>query len=280
MEKIGLVVEGGGMRCIFTAGVLDYFMHKGITFPYIAAVSGGAAAASCYVARQPERQKKCLIDLYMKYRYISLKNWMTKKNMIDYKLLFEDFSYDILPFDFDTFFKSETECEIVTSNLLTGEANYFVEKESKKRLIDICHASSTIPVISQTVQVDGVPMLDGGICDPIPIHRAMEKGCTKNVVVLTRNPGRRSPYTNLPIPPFLYGKYPNIRQKMKTRGQLYNEQMKFIEEKQKSGDILVIQPMKKLKVTAVERDTAKMMRLYKEGWECAKSIHAFLDKCK
>ena len=277
MEKTGLVLEGGGMRCIFTAGVLDYFMDNGIEFDYVAAVSCGAANAACYLSRQRGREKNCLTDMLDKYKYISLKNWVTKKNLIDYKMLFEDLSYEgEIPFDFDTYFGNPTECEMVTSNLLTGEAMYLDERHDKERLTKICHASCTIPVISQTMFVDGIPMLDGGICDPIPIHRAIEKGCTRNVVVLTRNSGRRSPYTNLPIPPFVYGKYPNIRPKMRTRGRLYNEQMEFIEQKEKAGEILVIQPLKKLKVSAVERNTKKLEELYREGYECAERIKEFL----
>lgn len=278
MEKTGLVLEGGGMRCVFTAGVLDYFMDHHITFDYVAAVSAGAAAAACYLANQPTREKQCLIDLYKKYRYISLKNWITKKNMIDYKLIFDDFSFKILPFDFQTYFNNPTQCEMVTSNCRTGEANYLDERQSPERLTAICRASCAIPIVSQIADVDGEPMLDGGISDPIPVHRALEQGCTKTVVVLTRNPGRRSPYTNIPIPPILFHKYPKIRAKMRTRGRLYNEQMAFIEEKQEKGELLVIQPMKKLKASAVERNIDKLQALYEEGYECAKSIHDFLEK--
>lgn len=273
-EGVGLVLEGGGMRCVFTAGVLDYFMDHDIEFPYVVGVSGGACNALCYLAHQPRREKQCLIDLYEKYRYISVKNWITKKSMFDLDLVIDEFSQSILPFDYNAYFNNPTECEIVASNCLTGEPVYLDERKSPMRLGQICKASCSLPVITQKQYVDGVPMLDGGISDPIPIHRAIEKGYKRNVVVLTRNPKRRSPFTNLPIPPGIFGK--QITSKMRYRGRDYNNVMQFIEDKEQSGEVLVIQPLKKLKVSAVEQNLDSLRELYEEGYECAKVIHEFL----
>lgn len=273
-NDVALVLEGGGMRCVFTAGVLDYFLDHDIEFPYVVGVSGGACAAACYIAHQPRRQKQCLIDLYEKYHYISLKNFFTKGNMFDLDMVIDEFSNTILPFDYDTFFASRHQREFVASNCLTGEAAYLDERSSRKRLTQICKASCAVPVVTKKQYVDGIPMLDGGISDPIPIRRAISKGYTKNVVVLTRNPHRRSPFTNLPIPPGIFKK--EITKKMRHRGRDYNEVMEFIEAQAEKGDTLVIQPLKKLKVSSVEKNIDRLNDLYQEGYECAKAIHQFL----
>ena len=270
------MLEGGGMRCVFTAGVLDYFMDHDIYFPYVVGVSGGACNAVCYVARQRGREKACLIDLYEKYHYISLKNWITKRSMFDFHLVFDEFSYGDFPFDFNTYFHSPIVCETVTSNCLTGQAEYLDERKDEQRLTAICKASCSLPVIMQQQQVDGVPMLDGGICDPVPIRRAMETGHRRNVVVLTRTPGHRSPYTHLPIPSFMFSDA--IRPRMADRGKRYNETLAFVEEERRQGNALVIQPQNKLKVTAVGGEIPDLRELYEEGYEAAKAIHAFLEK--
>lgn len=277
MDKIGLVLEGGGMRCVFTAGVVDYFMDHNIVFPYVAGVSAGAGNALCYLAHQPRREKQCLIDLYEKYHYISLKNLIVKHSLFDFDLVFDEFSKNILPFDFDTFFNNkETECEIVTSNCVTGEANYYSEHESPDRLNQICKASCSLPVIMPMRVVDGYPMLDGGISDPVPLQRAISKGCKRNVVVLTRPYGHVSKLTNLPLPSFLFHKYPKIRAKMIDRGKRYNEQLRMIEEMERKGEVLVFRPKAPMMVSTVERNTDRLRQLYAEGYEAAKTIHAFL----
>ncbi|MCQ2192056.1 MAG: patatin family protein [Paludibacteraceae bacterium] len=274
VEGVGLVLEGGGMRCVFSAGVLDYFMDHDIEFPYVAGVSGGACTALCYLAKQPRRQKQCFIDLYEKYHYIGIKNFITKRNFFDLDMVVEEFGTTIIPFDFETYFNNPIECEVVASNCLTGEADYFDERKSPKRLMQIAKASCSVPVVTRKQYVDGVPYLDGGISDPVPLFRAISKGYKRNVVVLTRNAGRRSPFTNIPIPPGIFGR--EITKKMRYRGRDYNNLMKVIEEKAASGEVLVIQPQKKLKVSAVERNIDRLRELYEEGYECAKAIHAYL----
>lgn len=274
VDGVGLELEGGGMRCVFSAGVLDYFMDHNIEFPYVAGVSGGACAAACFLAHQRGRHKQCLIDLYEKYHYVSFKQFFTKGAVFDLDLVVDDFSNSILPFDYDAYFANPVQREIVASNCETGEAVYFDERESRERLLAICKASCAVPVVTKKQYVDGVQMLDGGVCDPVPLRRAIEKGFKRNVVVLTRNPKRRSPFTNIPIPPGIFGAA--ITEKMRHRGRDYNNLMQFIEDKAKTGEVLVIQPLKKLKVSSVERNIDHLKELYQEGYECAKAIHQFL----
>ena len=274
VDGVGLVLEGGGMRCVFTAGVLDYFMDHDIEFPYVAGVSGGACAAACYLSHQRGRQKKIFIDFFKRFKIISLSQFFTKGAVFDLDLAVDRISKKILPFDFDAFFANPVEREFVASNCNTGEAVYFDERQSRQRLIDICKASCAVPVVTKKQFIDGVQMLDGGVCDPVPIKRAISKGYKRNIVVLTRNPHRRSPYTNLPIPLGIYGTA--ITKKMRHRGRDYNNLMQFIEAKAETGEVLVLQPLKRLKVTSIEKDTDRLLELYEEGYECAKAIHAYL----
>ena len=190
-NRSGLVLEGGGMRGVFTCGVLDNFMDRGIRCPYTIGGSAGACNGLSYMSGQRGRAKYSNIDLLEKYNYIGLKYLLKKRNIMDFDLLFLLFPEHILPYDFDANFSSPERFVMVTTNCLTGEANYFEEKQDKERDIDIVRASSSLPFVCPIVYVDNVPMLDGGIVDSIALMHAGKDGCNRNVVVLTRNRGYR-----------------------------------------------------------------------------------------
>ena len=268
-DRSGLVLEGGGMRGVFTCGVLDNFMDRGIRFPYTIGVSAGACNGLSYMSRQRGRARYSNIDLLEKYNYIGLKHLLKKRNIMDFDLLFEDFPEHILPYDYDTYFRSPERYVMVTTNCLTGEANYFEEKRDPKRVIDIVRASSSLPFVCPIAYVDGIPMLDGGIVDSIPLLRARSDGFTHNVVVLTRNRGYRKESKDLKVPPFLYRKYPKVREALSRRCRVYNEQLELVERMEDEGEITVIRPLKPVVVDRIERDVRKLSELYEEGYECA-----------
>lgn len=268
-DRSGLVLEGGGMRGVFTCGVLDNFMDRGIRFPYTIGVSAGACNGLSYMSRQRGRARYSNIDLLEKYNYIGLKHLLKKRNIMDFDLLFEDFPEHILPYDYDTYFRSPERYVMVTTNCLTGEANYFEEKRDPKRVIDIVRASSSLPFVCPIAYVDGIPMLDGGIVDSIPLLRARSDGFTHNVVVLTRNRGYRKESKDLKVPPFLYRKYPKMREALSRRCRVYNEQLELVERMEDEGEITVIRPLKPVVVDRIERDVRKLSELYEEGYECA-----------
>ena len=268
-DRSGLVLEGGGMRGVFTCGVLDNFMDRGIRFPYTIGVSAGACNGLSYMSRQRGRARYSNIDLLEKYNYIGLKHLLKKRNIMDFDLLFEDFPEHILPYDYDTYFRSPERYVMVTTNCLTGEANYFEEKRDPKRVIDIVRASSSLPFVCPIAYVDGIPMLDGGIVDSIPLLRARSDGFTHNVVVLTRNRGYRKESKDLRVPPFLYRKYPKMREALSRRCRVYNEQLELVERMEDEGEITVIRPLKPVVVDRIERDVRKLSELYEEGYECA-----------
>ena len=242
-ECTGLVLEGGGMRGVFTCGVLDYLMDRDIRFPYTIGVSAGACNGLSYASRQRGRAKYSNIDLLEKYNYIGLKHLLKKRNILDFDLLFNEFPEHILPYDYETYFASPERFVMVTTNCLTGEANYFEEKKDKNRVIDIVRASSSLPIVCPIAYVDGIPMLDGGIVDSIPLQRAISDGYTRNVVVLTRNRGYRKDSKDIRVPSFVYRKYPKLREALGRRCAVYNEQLEMVERMEDEGKIIVIRPL-------------------------------------
>lgn len=267
-----MILEGGGMRGVFTCGVLDNLMDRGIRFPYAIGVSAGACNGLSYMSRQRGRAKFSTIDLLEKYNYIGIKHLLRKGNIMDFDLLFHTFPEQIMPYRYDIFAASDERYEMVTTSCHTGEACYFDEKQSPKRIIDIVKASSSLPFISQISYVDGEPMLDGGIADSIPVLRAHSLGFDNNLVVLTRNKGYRKPQKPTFVPPLFYRKYPKLREAISQRNALYNQQIELVERLESEGRLTVLRPQKPITVERMERNTQKLIDLYEEGYECAAKI--------
>lgn len=271
-KNTGLVLEGGGMRGVFTSGVLDYLMDQEIRFPYVIGVSAGACNGLSYASCQRGRAKFSNIDLLQKYNYIGLKHLLRQRSIMDFDLLFNEFPEHILPYDYDTYFSSPERYVMVTTNCLTGEANYLEDKQDKHRVIDIVRASSSLPFVCPIAYVDGIPMLDGGIVDSIPLQRALTDGCDRIVVVLTRNRGYRKDSKDISIPSFIYRKYPKLREALGRRCAAYNEQLEKVERLEDEGKVFVIRPQKPVVVDRIEKDVQKLTAFYEEGYACAKSL--------
>lgn len=268
----GLILEGGGMRGVFTCGVLDNLMDRGIRFPYTIGVSAGACNGLSYMSEQRGRGKFSNIDLLEKYRYIGLKQLIFKGNIMDFDLLFHKFPEEITPYHYDKFAACKERFEMVTTSCRTGRACYYDEKMDPVRIIDIVKASSSLPFVSPISYVDGEPMLDGGIADSIPLLRARELGFDNNLVVLTRNKGYRKPQKPTAVPSFFYRKYPLLREAIRRRNTLYNEQIDLVERLEDKGELVVIRPQRPITVDRIERDTRKLLDLYNEGYECAAAV--------
>ncbi len=268
----GLILEGGGMRGVFTCGVLDNLMDRGIRFPYTIGVSAGACNGLSYMSSQRGRGKFSNIDLLEKYRYIGVKQLLLKGNIMDFDLLFHKFPEEIIPYDYEKLAQCEERFEMVTTDCHTGQACYYDEKRDPARIIDIVKASSSLPFVSPISYVDGRPMLDGGIADSIPLLRARELGFTNNVVVLTRNKGYRKPQKPTSVPPFFYRKYPQLRDAIRHRNTLYNEQIDRVEHLEEQGELVVIRPLQPITVDRMERNTQKLLDLYNEGYQCASAV--------
>ena len=271
MEKLesttGLVLEGGGMRGVFTSGVLDALMKHNQWFNYVVAVSAGACNGLSYLSKQPRRARYCNIDMLQKYDYISWKNLLLRGSIFDPYLVYERIPDELVPLDYNAFKHNTATFEVVATNCLTGRAEYLTEKNNEQRLKAIIKASSSLPYVAQVTEVDGTPMLDGGIVDSIPVTRAMDTGHPINVVVMTRNRGFRSTERDLKIPPIIYKQFPRLRVVLSHRVEAYNHQLELVERLEDWGEAIVIRPQRPMEVDRICRDALKLERLYEEGYE-------------
>lgn len=266
-RNTGLVLEGGGMRGVFTSGVLDAFMKHELYFNYVAAVSAGACNGLSYMSRQPRRARISNIDMLQKYDYISLRHLVTQGCIFDPELLYDRLPNELVPYDYDTYFGNRATFEMVTTNCLTGECEYLSEHSgNRQRLLDICRASSSLPYVSKIVWIDRKPMLDGGIIDSIPLERAIRQGHLENVVVCTRNRGYRSTGRDRKTPPFVYKRFPRLRVALSRRIEAYNAQLEMVERMEDEGRIICIRPQRPIEVGRMEKDVEKLERLYEEGF--------------
>lgn len=266
-QQTGLVLEGGGMRGVFTSGVLDALMKHEVYFPYVVAVSAGACNGLSYMSKQMRRARWSNIDMLQKYDYISLRSLVQNGSIFDPKILYQRFPEEFVPFDYKTYEKNPAVFEVVTTNCKTGRAMYLSEKRNHQRLTQIVKASSSLPFVAQITEVDGIPMLDGGIVDSIPIVRSIETGHTENVVVLTRNRGYRSSEFDFKTPKFIYRNYPRLRVALSHRTEEYNKQLELIERMEDWGEVIVIRPERPLEVGRICEDVVKLERLYEEGFQ-------------
>lgn len=268
----GLVLEGGGLRGVFTCGVLDCFMDHGIRFPFAVGVSAGACNGLSYMSGQRGRAKKSNIDLMDEHHYVGFRYLLTQRCIMDFKLLFEDFPEKIIPYDYDAYFSNPDRFVMVTTNCLTGKAEYLEERSSSKRIMEIVRASSSLPFVSPITYVDGIPMLDGGIADSVPVEYAMSQGYEKLIVVLTRNKGYRKKESTMPLAKVAYRKYPDLCKALQERNAVYNRTMDLIDRLEAEGKIIVIRPIRPVEVGRMEKDTDKLRALYQEGYDVAKDL--------
>ncbi len=279
MDKTGLILEGGGTRGVFSAGVLDYLMEQNLYLPYVIGVSAGACNAVNYVAHQHGRTKACMIDYLKDGSYSGLKYMIKKHSLFDMDLIFDVFPNSEIPFDYKTYFESDQTCVLATTNCLNGKAVYITEKKSKKRLMTACRASSSLPLVAPMVTIDDIPMMDGGMADSIPLKRALKDGCNKAVIILTRNKGyikRITPKTNR-VSKIVYREYPHLVKSIVNRPERYNRTIEYIEKLEAAGKVYVIRPEVPV-VSQAESNPDILLSFYKHGYELAKNIYPELIK--
>ena len=194
-------------------------------------------------------------------------------------MIFDRYPNEFFPFDYDTYFTSEMECEMVTTNCETGQAEYMTERHSKERLMKVCRASCSMPLVSPIVNVDGVPYLDGGLADSIPVRRAIEIGNKKIIVVLTRNPGYRKKPTSHVVADLYrraYRKYPELVRVTVRRNYEYNRQIRQVERLSREGKIFVFAPRIPT-VSRVEKDYDALLHFYEHGYQQARRRYSELE---
>ena len=206
-------------------------------------------------------------EQYGKYIY-GIRDTIRTKSMMNMDLIFDRFPNELIPFDFDTYFSSPMNCELVTTNCLTGKAEYMSEEEDRDRLMKICRASSSMPLLTPIVNIEDVPYLDGGLADSVPIRRAKEIGNEKIVVVLTKNAGYRKKVLS-PAMQKLYRKayssYPNVVRTILRRSFMYNKTMNYLDVLERKGEIFVIRPHVK-PVSRLERNREALYAFYEHGY--------------
>ena len=270
IKKATLVLEGGATRGIFTSGALDYLMERDLYFSDVIGVSAGSCNAVDYVSRQPGRTRDCMIptDKEGKY-YYGIRDFVKEKSLMNMDLIFDKYPKELLPFDFETYFNSEINCQIVTTNCLTGKAEYMTEDSDNDRLMKLCRASSSMPLLTPIVNIDNVPYLDGGLADSVPIRRAQQMENEKIVVILTKNQGYRksvlSP-TMQRVYKRAYKSYPNLIRTIFRRSFEYNKTMNYLDQLEKRGEIFILRPQVK-PVSRLERNKETLHAFYEHGYK-------------
>lgn len=271
MNNTGLVLEGGGMRGLYTAGVLDFFMDRNLYFPYIIGVSAGACNASSYISRQIGRTKKVNLKFIGDHRYLSYRNFIKEKSIFGMKFMFEEIPNNLIPFDYSTYNKSKETFVIVATNCSTGQPEYFYNVHGHDLITEL-KASSSLPFLSPMVEYKGMKLLDGGVSDSIPIKKALQDGNKKNLVILTRDKQyRKAPFNGSFISKKVYKNYPNLNYALENRYKIYNETLDYIDEMEGTNELFVIRPSSKLEVGRLEKNKSKLENLFNQGYEDAKS---------
>ena len=275
MYQAGLVLEGGGMKGIYTAGVLDFFLDKGIEFSSCYGVSAGACCMCSYLSGQRKRAYRINVDYLEQKAYCSVESLLKTGDLFGVDMCYGLIPDYLDPYDYDAFNRYQGNAYAVVTNIKTGEAEYMLLKDMHQDTIAV-RASSSLPLVSRNVKIGDELYLDGGISDSIPIRRSMRDGNRKNVIILTKEEGYiRQPANGaeLALIRARYVRYPKVYECMRERHLTYNNTLQYIEEMQSQGKVFVIRPKQKSNVGRVEKDKAKLDALYEEGYRDAENCY-------
>lgn len=273
MGKLGLVLEGGGMRGLYTAGVLDFFMEKNLYADGVIGVSAGACHACSYASKQIGRNLNVTTKYIRDKRYMSFQSLLKTGDLFGAKFVYDTIPNELELYDYDSYEKLGMDIYAVCSNLETGEAEYKLCKNMKED-IDYIRASASLPLLSRIVEIDGMKLLDGGATDSIPFKKFIDMGYDKSIVVLTQCGDYRKGKNNLlPMIRRRYKAYPNFIKALETRHVRYNQCLDELLEMEAQGKVLVIRPSKPIQISRLEKDKDKLTDLYKEGYHDAEKMY-------
>ncbi len=274
-NKVSLVLEGGGLRGIYTSAILDYFLEKNIDFDYVVGVSAGAIMAASYFSKQIGR------NLRINTKYLNDSRYMSFKNVLKEGTFFSrDFAYRKVPnvlekFDYETFFTREFTYKVGAFDVTLGGNHYFSmgDIRDNEKFLDIFMASGSLPFLSKPVVIENRKYLDGGIGESIPIYQAEKDGYNKHIIILTRNKGyRKKEREDSFLIRTFYRKYPKVAKNLINRGKEYNKSLEYIEKLEKEGKAFVIRPIENVDVGRLEKNPEKIKKLYKQGRREVESI--------
>ena len=271
--KTGLVLEGGAMRGMYTAGALDYFLDVKVPVDGIMGVSAGALFGISYAAGQRGRSLRYSKRFNGDKRYISIGSWIRTGNIVNTEFAYGTMPRELDPFDDEAFQKSGIPFWAVVTNIETGKAEYPLIEHGFEQM-DQLRASGSMPFLSKPVEWEGKRYLDGGVADPIPYDKMLEMGFDRLIVILTRDNG----YQKAPMSPTLinlfYHKYPEFAQVMKERDVAYNDIVQRLHQLEDAGTAIVLRPSGPIEIGRLEKDPDELQRVYDIGREDARKFIA------
>ncbi|MDE6621079.1 MAG: patatin family protein [Lachnospiraceae bacterium] len=278
MIDCGLVLEGGGMKGMYTAGVLEYFMEKDMYFKNCYGVSAGACHLCSYISKQKKRAYRVALDYLNDKNYCSVHSLLTTGDLFNADMCYNTIPNKLDPYDYKAAAKYEGNAYAVVTNIRTGKAEYMPMREMHRDTIAV-RASASLPLVSRNVKIGNEYYLDGGIADAVPIRRAIADGNTKNVVILTKEVGYVRKQASLAMRNMVklkYAKFPKVYELVSDRYARYNETLQFLGEEEKAGRAFVIRPRRPNDIGRVEKDRKKLEALYQLGYHDAKQCYGEL----
>ena len=263
--RTAIVCEGGGMRGVFTAGVLQSFLDAEFMADELVGVSAGASNGASYVSRQSGRGYRTNLDYTNDKRYLSFSNWIKTGSLFGMEFIFREIPEKLDPFDFDAFYTSSTQYYAGACDVETGKT-YFFGQDKMDRNLAALRASCSLPIFSPMVEVEGRKYIDGGVSDPIPFQKALDDSCDFLVVVLTRERGYvKKPQNAHLLYRLLYNNYPRLRKTINERHLVYNQSLLHLKKLEASGTALVIAPPHPLPADRFGKDKPALEESYRIG---------------
>lgn len=260
-----LILEGGTLRPIFSAGVMDALLDNNITFPYCIGVSAGITNGVSYISKQKGRNLEVVTKYRNDNRYLSYRNFLRCKSIFGLDFVFDEIPNNLIPFDMDTYRKYPGKVLVGVTNAHTGKTEYLNGKylDNKATML---RATCAIPLLFPVIKINGKEYYDGGLCDPIPIKKAIADGNTKHLIVLTQPKGYKKELSkkNILVAKLLNKKYPNLKTPLLNRHNHYNETVKFCEQLESEGKVLILRP--EYNLDSFEKDINKLKSSYEHGY--------------
>lgn len=270
--KVGLLLEGGAMRGLYTAGIIDTLIEEQIKIDGIVGVSAGALFGMNYKSKQKGRVLRYNKKYAKNKNYMGLYSWLTSGNIINEEFCFNRIVNELDPVDFETYKNSKEDFYAVVTNIETGEAEYIkIDDLKNKEELEYLRASGSMPFVSKIVNINNKKYLDGGIADSIPIEKIMSMGYDRVIVILTRPLEYRKKKSNQTLSKIYYRKYPKFIKTIENRYKKYNEQVEKIIKLEEEGKIFVLRPSRLVNIKRIEKDVDKIQEMYDLGKEDIKN---------